>query len=139
MGKTNKHLIKNIEFEEQEVNSYDTILEEYKDEINTEEGFNKTLSLLKRKQIENENINNFINFSLTILAIFIAVSLNYAKGEYLLWLIGTMIALYIIKFLFDCIKIGPSANKFNIDNKIIILEQNKDVILNKQSKTWDEL
>lgn len=138
MGKIYKYLIKKCEFNEKELNSYDIILEEYKDEINTEEEFNKTLSLLNHRRNIFETNNKLINFSIPIISIFISIAINYFTGEYLMYLIFAMTLLYTIKVLSDFIKIGPSANKLNTDFRIQILEQNKEIFIKKDKPSNNE-
>jgi len=129
--------------------SYDIILNEYKDEINTVDEYNKEVSLLKYLRDKSGIFDSSIKFNISLILItltaFWSIFVFLYKIKFTIPFIIFTVLLFVVCFINLCKSFSFLKNRGNsITNQGIILrlhilEQNKDIILNKQSKTWDEL
>jgi len=118
---------------------YDKILNSYKEKISDLKDFNKELVFLKQHKVEELNEKWFRDILIFFVGIFIG-DLSIFKESISVFVYLIIFIFYIIVkgFYFSYTK-GSNPEKSRVDFRIHILEQNKDLILNKHIKTWDEL
>jgi uncharacterized membrane protein len=137
------------EFSKNLKKSYDKVLDEYKNELHTVDEYNKMVSLLKHEKNNQDNLKYLINFFLVTVPLFlsivfynISIKLDSIFNSIMFLVVSLGVLIFIILKgvkMVNSIDNFPAFKDSFIGFRLIILEQNKDVILNKQSKTWDEL